>query len=132
MLLVVRHSLKAPALCVLRQVAAGAIKAASSVEVLQEILYRYSSIGAHQQGQVIFDSFSDLMGKDGLLDVTRADLLLARRLLSTSPRLDARDAVHAAICINHGITSILSADSAFAGVAGLRWIPLAGWTLGAR
>jgi predicted nucleic acid-binding protein len=121
------HPLKAPALSVLRKVAAGEIQAASSVKVLQEILYRYSSIGAYQQGQIIFDSFRDLMGNDGLFDVTLADLLLARRLLSVPSRLDARDAVHAAICINHGIPAILSADPAFADVAGLQWVSLADW-----
>ncbi len=46
-------------------------------------------------------------------DLTRADLVLGLRLFANSTRLNARDALHAATAVNHGVPTIVSPDEAF-------------------
>lgn len=55
-------------------------------------------------------------------ELTRADLSLGLRLFTDSERLDARDALHAATALNHGIPAVVSPDEAFDDVAGLERI----------
>lgn len=46
-------------------------------------------------------------------DLTTADVVLGLRLFGTSTRLNARDVLHAATALNHGIPTIVSPDKAF-------------------
>jgi predicted nucleic acid-binding protein len=56
----------------------------------------------------------------GVVDVVyRVDVERARRLLRTTPRLSARDAVHLAVMQARDIGRILSFDSAFDGIPGV-------------
>lgn len=55
-------------------------------------------------------------------DLTAADLALGLRLFTASARLNARDALHAATALNHGIPAIISPDSAFDDVTALERI----------
>jgi predicted nucleic acid-binding protein len=54
-----------------------------------------------------------------VVDVTLADATAALDLLARYPELDARDAVFAAIALQHGIRHVLSPDGAFDAVPGL-------------
>lgn len=45
---------------------------------------------------------------------------MKQELHAEGPRLDARDAMHAATALNHGIDAIVSPDRAFGDVRGLR------------
>jgi predicted nucleic acid-binding protein len=89
------HPNRAPALRLLESVRAGSVEACTSTEVLQEILHRYSAI-VHE-----------------IFDVTLSDTDLARDLLTTTGGLSARDAVHAAVMLNRGVTSIATFDRGF-------------------
>lgn len=55
------HTLKAPAVGAARS-AAGDLIAVSSVQVLQEVLYRYSSNGEYEKGRIVFDAFRNMIG----------------------------------------------------------------------
>ena len=55
-----------------------------------------------------------------LHDLTDRDLRLGLQLLRDAPRLHGRDALHAATALNRGIDIIISPDSAFDTVQGLR------------
>jgi predicted nucleic acid-binding protein len=56
---------------------------------------------------------------DVVYPVERADVERARRLLRTTPRLSARNAVHLAVMQARDIGRILSFDSAFDGIPGV-------------
>jgi predicted nucleic acid-binding protein len=53
-------------------------------------------------------------------DLSKADVSLGLDLFARSARLNARDALHAATAINHGIPIIVSPDEAFDDVPQLR------------
>jgi predicted nucleic acid-binding protein len=55
-----------------------------------------------------------------LHDLTDRDLRLGLQLFRDAPRLHGRDALHAATALNRGIDIIVSPDSAFDTVQGLR------------
>ena len=83
----------------------------TSVEVLQEILHRYSSIDRHDDARTVYDSVtaicSDIVPIDERQTARALDLLLRHRYLP------ARDALHVATMENRGIRRILSADRHF-------------------
>lgn len=86
-------------------------------EVLQEILHRYWAIGREEQGRKVFD----LAGRAVpiVLPIMGEDVEEARDLLEKSSELSARDALHAAIALNHGIEEICSYDRGFDSVDGI-------------
>lgn len=120
------HPLREPAVAVLQAITDEKLMAVTSTEVFQEILHRYHHIGAIDKGLALFDTFHLFMS-GRIIDTTLSDLLVARHLLEKIPQLDARDAMHAAVMQNNGISTIISADKAFAHIKGLQWIPLSTW-----
>ena len=52
-----------------------------------------------------------------ILPVTMADLVRARSLSRAYPDVSARDLIHAAVMLNHGLTVIVSADRHFDQIA---------------
>jgi predicted nucleic acid-binding protein len=89
----------------------------SDVEVLQEILHRYASIDRRDKIEPAFNSLiavTDVIYPIELLDVERA-----RRLVLTTPRLSARDALHVAVMQGRDIGRIMSFDRAFDGIPGI-------------
>jgi hypothetical protein len=89
----------------------------SDVEVLQEILHRYASIDRRDKIEPAFNSLiavTDVIYPIELLDVDRA-----RRLVLTTPRLSARDALHVAVMQGRDIGRIMSFDRAFDGIPGI-------------
>jgi predicted nucleic acid-binding protein len=97
-------------------VAAGA-PLCTDAEVLQEILHRYTLVNRPDRIDPAFDSLLGVV--DVVYPVERADVERARRLLRTTPRLSARDAVHLAVMQARDIGRILSFDSAFDGIPGV-------------
>jgi predicted nucleic acid-binding protein len=55
-----------------------------------------------------------------VLPVTLADTDRAREILCGSAAVSARDCVHAAVMLNHGVESIATFDQGFDGIAGIR------------
>jgi len=101
---------------ILSAVASGEIEGVTDAEVLQEILYRYSTIGKKEIGWKIFDGFHAVV--DTILPVTEDDISLARHLQEQYD-LRPRDLVHAAVMLNAGIKEICTVDRHFDRIAGI-------------
>jgi hypothetical protein len=67
----------------------------SDAEVLQEILRRYSATRRMESIDPAFDGLLAVV--DVVYPIERTDVERARRLLKTTPRLAARDAIHIAV-----------------------------------
>jgi predicted nucleic acid-binding protein len=83
----------------------------SDAEVLQEILYRYTSINRLDAIQPAFDALLNLV--EDVLPVDRSVVERAKQIVLGYRRLSSRDAVHLAVMEQHGIEKILSFDTGF-------------------
>ena len=57
---------------------------------------------------------------DTVYGVERKDVETAKEILQGTPRLSARDALHVAIMRRHGIDEVMSFDSGFDDLPGVR------------
>jgi hypothetical protein len=105
------HPLKEPCLAILRSIASGELAAVSDVEVCQEILHRYTSLGEREQALHVARLFIKLVPET--LPITKEDLLLSLEMHQRYPSLQARDSLHTAVMSNNGIQFIISADRHF-------------------
>jgi len=112
------HPNREPARLFLARVQAGEVEGCTSTEVLQEILYRYSALRRLDLAREVYDLFVQICPV--VLDVTLADTDQARDLLLDVAGISARDAVHAAVMLNHGVEWIATFDSGFDHVRGIR------------
>ena len=90
--------------------------------MLQEILYRYSALKRLDLAASVYDLFVQLCPT--VLPVALADTDRAKALLVGLPGTTARDAVHAAVMLNHDIEEIATFDEGFDRVPGVRRLPL--------
>jgi predicted nucleic acid-binding protein len=116
------HPHRAPAQRFLERARAGDVEICTSTEVLQEILYRYAALGRLDLAGSVYDLFVQLCPV--VLPVALADTDRARRLVTDSAGVSVRDAVHAAVMLNHDIAEIATFDRRFDAVAGLRRVAL--------
>jgi uncharacterized protein len=93
----------------------------TDAEVLQELLHRYRSIGRLDAMEEATDALLSVV--DEVFPIERDDVMTARRLLVRLPRLSARDALHVATMRRHGVDDILTFDTGFDAVGGLRRLP---------
>ena len=112
------HANREPSIHLLNEVRRGMIEGCTSTEVLQEILYRYSALGRLEDARKVYDLFVEIC--PAVLDVTPADTDRACDLLCGTRGISARDAIHAAVMLNHGISLIATFDAGFDGVPGVR------------
>lgn len=105
------HPYRAPCQEVLQRALAGDLEAATDAEVHQEILYRYLALGLGSTAREVSERFQIVV--PNVLPVTIGDVVRARGLSETYPRLPARDLIHIAVMLNNGIGSIVSADRHF-------------------
>ncbi|MES1257041.1 MAG: type II toxin-antitoxin system VapC family toxin [Acidobacteriota bacterium] len=112
------HPNREPSLRLLNDITSGKVEACTSTEVLQEILYRYSALGRVEDARRVYDLFAAICPV--VLGVTLADTDRARDLLCATRGISARDALHAAVMLNHGIPLIATFDAGFDGVPGVR------------
>ncbi len=111
------HPNKEPARRALEELVAAGESLCTDAEVLQEILHRYTAI---RRPEAIDPAFDSVMGVvDVVFPIERTDIERARRLLRTTPRLSARDAVHLAVMQGRDVGRILSFDSVFDGIPGI-------------
>jgi predicted nucleic acid-binding protein len=93
---------------------------ATDVEVLQELLHRYTAI---DRRDAIGPAWEALLGVvDVVHPIELEDVTRARRLVAAAPTLSARDAVHVAVMQRRGIARILSFDAGFDGILGIERI----------
>ncbi len=96
----------------------GTLQGEASAEFLQEIAHvRFRRTGNRAAAAKTAEDFADLLL---IHPVEVDDARRALDLFSTVEALDARDAVHAATCLNRDIPLIVSVDRGFAKVPGLR------------
>jgi len=113
------HRHRAACRRVLERVAEGSIYAATSTEVVQEILHRFAR-GRREVGQRMAEATLDLF--DDLIPVDRRSIAGAVSDYARRPQLSARDVLHVATCVSRGIGAIVSVDSGFDAVAEVRRI----------
>lgn len=117
------HKNREPARRFLSRVREGKVEACTSTEVLQEILYRYSALGRLDLAGEVYDLFVEICPV--VLDVTLADTDRARDLLRGIVGISARDAVHAAVMLNHEVEWIATFDKGFDRVKEIRRLKMA-------
>lgn len=93
----------------------------TSSEVFQELLHRFASRGRRDAIEPAFDALLAVV--DDVLAVEWADVLAAKTLVHAHPRLSPRAALHAAVMQRRRIAEILTFDSGFDEVTGIRRIP---------
>jgi hypothetical protein len=86
--------------------------------VLQEILHRYVAIARRDAIQPAFDAL--LNAVDEVFAVEQRDVERAKDLVQGSPGLSARDAIHVALMERNEVSRILSFDTGFDQVPGIR------------
>jgi predicted nucleic acid-binding protein len=105
------HPLKSASVTSIRRIRDGQITAVINTEIIQEILYHFQSIKQLPIGVRLAKDAVSLSSR--ILPVEETDLLLAIELLEAYPKIQTRDAFHAATMIHNGITEIISTDPHF-------------------
>lgn len=117
------HEHREPARRFLERVEKREIESCTSTEALQEILCRYSALSRRDLGGRVYDLFVEACPE--VLDVTLADLDRAKDLLGRTANISARNALHAAVMMNHEIEWIATFNKEFDRIAGIRRVSLA-------
>jgi len=113
------HPYKAACVWLVTEIAEGRIAVAIDTEIVQEVLYRYGAIGRWQIGATMASDLLDIVPT--VYPVTVSD---ARRSIELFKRyaeqgVKARDLIHIAVMLNHGLNQIISADAHFDRVEGI-------------
>ena len=111
------HPLREPARRFLERARVGTVDICTSTEVLQEILYRYAALKRLDLAGAVYDLFVQLCPT--VLPVTIADTDFAKALVVASPGISVRDAMHAAVMLNHDVREIATFDTGFDAVRGI-------------
>lgn len=89
----------------------------TDVEVLQEILHRYTAIDRRDAIQPAFDALLGVV--DEVFPIRLEEVEEAKRIVLGGYGLSARDAIHIAVTRSHGVRHILSFDRALDGFPGI-------------
>jgi predicted nucleic acid-binding protein len=90
----------------------------TDVEVLQEILHRYSAINRREAIAPATEALLSIV--DDVLPVELSVALRARDIVLARSRISARDALHIAVMEHHNIETILTFDRGFDEQPGIR------------
>ncbi len=105
------HPHKTDAQVILERLIASGQRLVTDVEVLQEILHRYTAIDRREAIGPALQVTLDIV--DEVISIEKAEVLRAAEIVQNRAVLSARDAVHIAVMERHGIRSILSFDGDF-------------------
>jgi predicted nucleic acid-binding protein len=105
------HSRKTEAQILVERIIASRERLVTDVEVLQEILHRYTAINRREAISPAMQLTLDIV--DEVYPIEKADVLRASEIAQTPAGLSARDAIHIAIMERNGIRSVLSFDADF-------------------
>jgi uncharacterized protein len=114
----VAHPRKSDAQRLLEKLVAGRERLVTDAEVLQEILHRYVAIDRRDAIQPAFDALLGVV--DEVLEVSHRTVERAKQIVLEYRQLSARDAVHLAVMEQNGIHEILSFDSGFDRLPGIK------------
>ncbi len=106
-----QHPLKDPCIIALSKVVEAPGNFNIDVEVLQEILHVYSTRGELQKGVEMVRDLLVLFPNP--FPVGKHELVAATSLITRYPGISARDALHAAVVVQHSLTGIVSTDRDF-------------------
>jgi uncharacterized protein len=112
------HPHKADAQRLLEGCVARGEKLVTSVEVFQEILHRYTAIERRAAIQPAFDALLGIV--DEVFPIDLVDVERAKTTTLERHEVSARDSLHAAVMTRHGISTILSFDTGFDRLPGLK------------
>jgi uncharacterized protein len=115
------HPNKDRALAALEVAVARGERLVTDAEVLQELLHRYRAIGRSDWIDGAMHALLSVV--DEVFPIDADDIRAAQRILERMPTLSARDAVHVATMRRHGVDDILTFDTGFDLVGGLRRLP---------
>ena len=110
------HSNKEPCIRIMSMVSERPQAFFTDVEVLQELIHRYTSSGRWALGREALRSFVEAM-HDRIEPVYVEDVQLAARLVDEYPGVSARDLVHVAVMRRMGADRVVSADRDFDRIA---------------
>lgn len=117
------HPLRVPSNRVLEAVGRGDLDGNTDVEALQEILNYYHRNNQLDYGRQVFHNALNLF--PDAIEIAVSTMRLAEQVLTQHSHLEARDAIHAAVVLEHGLEGIISADRGFDGIPGVtRFDPL--------
>ena len=114
------HPLREPWIRILERIKLGKVHVLSNTEFLQEILHRYFSIGKPEIAETAYTSMIQLC--QTVFPVSLEETHQALKLMKASPGITSPDAIHAATMINNGIREIISTDSYFDLITGIKRI----------
>lgn len=117
------HPLRRPAREIVEAVERGAIQATTTVEVIQELVHVRARRRGPKDAAALGRGYADLLSP--LASVDESHLRAGLALFERMERLGCFDAVLAAVALADEHGSLVSADSAFAGVKGLQFVNLA-------
>jgi uncharacterized protein len=112
------HPNKRPSERFMVEACLGSVTACGSAEVLQEILHRYTCLRNIELGCAVYDRF--VVACKEIFAVRAEDAHVAREILCEFDGISARDAIHAAVMLNHGIEFIASFDRHFDRIPGIK------------
>lgn len=118
------HELREPARAIIEAVEAGAVQATTTIEVIQEFVHVRARRRDRADAAGLGRAYATLLSP--LLQPTEDDLERGLRLFEREERLGPFDAVLAATAISAKADALISADTSFDGIRGLRWRDLAG------
>jgi len=113
------HPMRAGSRQIVAAAGAGTLELHASVEMVQEFVFHRMRRGDRSSA---VRQARDVAGLCILHDIDRAILHTALDLIAESGTLGGRDAVHAATAVQHGLSIIVSPDTAFDNIPGLRRI----------
>lgn len=105
------HPLREPSQWILRLIASGELQGLTSAEVIQEILHRFTAIGQRPLGSQMARHALNLFAP--VLPITHAVMQRMPGLIERYRRLQARDLIHVATCLEEGIEAFVSPDRGF-------------------
>jgi len=115
------HPHRDPSRRFLERARAGAIEICTSTEVLQEILYRYTALNRRDLAASVYELFVQFC--PSIYAVSLADTDRAKGLVAAGG-VGVRDAVHAAVMLNHDVAEIATFHEGFHRIAGIRRVRL--------
>ena len=110
------HRYKEPCARIMRMVDERPDAFFTDVEVLQELIHRYTSSRRWALGREVLRDFTEAM-HDRIEPVYVEDVQLAARLVDEYPGVSARDLVHVAVMRRMGVDRVVSADRDFDRIA---------------
>lgn len=107
------HRYKQSCVGILTQIEEGSINVAIDVEIIQELLYRYHSLGFYKEALELAWNLLDL--DIDILELNKKDIEMALYYYQKyyKMRIPPRDALHTAVMVKNGLKEIISTDKHF-------------------